>query len=286
MPARRAGRPSPSAHRRLLPTALVVLVAGGLAAGGYGIVEAASEPDPGPRGVAAGGTVGPPAPAPTVGPPSTPGSGPTDTPRRTPPPPPIRYPEVGPRTWRVAAGHSPVLGEAGELLRFRVAVEDGITGITADDFADAAVTTLGDARGWTGSGQWRLQRVGPDEEADFTIYLATPATRDELCADGYDRYTSCRNGGSVVVNVARWAHGVPHYGAPLAVYRQYVINHEVGHRLGHGHELCPGPGQPAPVMQQQTLALHGCTPNPWPLRDGEPHSGPPGQYDDPIPDLH
>ncbi|ROT28101.1 DUF3152 domain-containing protein [Micromonospora sp. HM5-17] len=252
----------------------------GLVVGGFGVVEAVGEPHPGRHGLAAGQLPAPPPPAP-----STPGPSPTGPPRPTPPPP-IRYPEAGPQTWRTAAGRSPVLGEAGQLLRFRIAVENGITGIGPDDFADAVVTTLGDPRSWTGSGEWRLQRVGPKEEADFTIYLATPATRDELCADGYDRYTSCRNGAHVVVNVARWAHGVPHYGAPLAVYRQYVINHEVGHRLGHGHELCPGRGSAAPVMQQQTLGLHGCTPNAWPLRDGELYAGRPGHYDDPIPDLH
>ena len=196
---------------------------------------------------------------------------------------PVTYPVTGPGTYRVASTASAVAGTGGTLLTYRVAVEQGIAGISADAFADAVARTLADPRGWTATGKWRLQRVAADARYDFTIYLATPATRDKLCKSEYDRYTSCRRDNSVVLNVARWVHGVPDYGADLATYRQYMVNHETGHRLYHGHELCPGPGRPAPVMEQQTLGLHGCVANAWPMVDGRAYAGVSGQYDDPLP---
>jgi hypothetical protein len=195
----------------------------------------------------------------------------------------IAYPVSGGGAFDVAGAGGPAAGSSGQLLSYRIAVERDITGISAAEFADAVAAVFADPRSWPGTGHWRLRRAGAGERFDFTIYLATPATRDRLCGSGYDRYTSCRNGNSVVVNVARWVHGVPDYGADLVTYRQYVINHETGHRLFHGHELCPGPGRAAPVMQQQTLGLHGCVANAWPIVDGRLYAGRSGQYDDPTP---
>ena len=197
----------------------------------------------------------------------------------------ISFPVSGTGSFDVIAGQGPVLGRAGTLMRFQIAIENGIGNLDRDEMVHFVEMTYGDDRGWTSGGRWRFQRVGPGQAHDFVLYLATPATRDVLCADGLDRYTSCRNGDLVVVNVARWALGVPNYGASLETYRQYVLNHETGHRLGFGHELCTGAGQGAPVMQQQTLGLHGCVANAWPYLDGRQYQGPPGQYEDPIPPV-
>ena len=221
---------------------------------------------------------------------------PTPTPVPSSPPPPaaepseltrapvITFPGDGNGRWRIAPGSRDTAGRSGTLLRYRVVVEEGIEGVSAEEFAAEVAGVLADDRSWAAGGQWRMRRSGPGEQPDFTVHLATPGTRDALCQMGVDRYTSCRNGDHVVLNVARWAEGVPHWRDPLADYRAYLVNHEIGHRLYQGHELCPEVGGPAPVMQQQTLGLHGCTPNAWPYPNGRDRlAGPSGAYDDPLP---
>lgn len=186
------------------------------------------------------------------------------------------YPSSGPGLFAAAAdGRSSIQGVDGPLRRYRVLVEQG-TGQDVDAFAATVDDALGDRRSWIASGELRMQRVSEPAAADFTIYLATPATSERMCADGglsTDGYTSCRLPGQVIVNLARWMEGVPDYGAPIETYRSYVINHEVGHELGEEHQACPGPGQPAPVMQQQTYGLDGCVANAWPYVGGDRYEG-------------
>jgi hypothetical protein len=193
---------------------------------------------------------------------------------------PASYPASGPGTWQYADAEGPVFGDAGPVRRYRVAVESGVPYPVAD-FAAKVDTVLGDPRSWTAGGEFRLQRVPGNAHAEFTVFLATRDTSTQMCLAGgvrTDGYTSCRTTGRVIINLDRWVTAIPDYGAPLDTYRTYVLNHETGHELGHGHELCPGAGRPAPVMEQQTLGLHGCTANPWPYLGGERYAGPPGQY--------
>jgi predicted Zn-dependent protease len=114
-----------------------------------------------------------------------------------------------------------------------------------------------------------FQRVGVDaaqtDQYEFRVTLVSPGSMERYCPGvGTGGYTSCRYGERAVINLARWETAVPEYEGDTATYREYVVNHEVGHALGHGHEQCPGPGRLAPVMQQQTLALAGCLKNAWP----------------------
>ena len=182
----------------------------------------------------------------------------------TPPPAAVeRYVEQGAGTLSVVDGTSEVHG-TGPLRRFVVEVEDGI-GVDGAAFADAVTATLADPRSWGGGGRLSFQRVGAGADHDFKVSLVSPGSMETYCPGvGTGGYTSCRYGERAVINLARWATAVPHYDGDIATYRQYVVNHEVGHALGNGHRPCPGPGQLAPVMQQQTLRLDGCVRNAWP----------------------
>jgi hypothetical protein len=71
----------------------------------------------------------------------------------------------------------------------------------------------------------------------------------------------------VWINDDRWLNATDSYnkaGLSLADYRTMVINHEVGHFLGHDHVSQCQNGI-APVMLQQSTGLRGCTANSWPL---------------------
>ena len=99
----------------------------------------------------------------------------------------------------------------------------------------------------------------------ITVTLASPDTSERLCRPLETHGTeSCSIGNKAIVTTYRWAKGTPEFPS-LAVYREYVVNHEVGHVLGHHHEQCPGKGKVAPVMQQQTIKVAPCRPNGWPF---------------------
>jgi hypothetical protein len=186
-------------------------------------------------------------------------------------------PSVASGKFTYVTGYGPLMGASGMLRRFKVAVESTIGQGNGGDFADEIDSTLGDPRSWITGRDVRLQRVPQQAAAAFTIYLASARTSERMCAAGglaTKGYTSCRLPGQVIINEDRWQNAVPGYGATIATYRAYAINHEVGHELGHSHEACPGDGQLAPVMQQQTYGLNGCIAYAWPYLEGKRYAGP------------
>lgn len=162
-----------------------------------------------------------------------------------------------------------VVPATGRIVRYTLETEGGL-GVDPAGFARTVVANLTDPRGWQTRDAVKFVNVSPAEAAagtrpDLRIVLASPDTTDRLCAPLKTRgKVSCHNGGRVVLNARRWLLGADAYGADVTAYRIYLVNHEVGHGIGHGHVQCPGRGRPAPVMMQQTYGLDGCTPWTWP----------------------
>lgn len=174
----------------------------------------------------------------------------------------LQFPDAGSGRLVTVAGERAAEGK-GTVRTFRVQVERGLP-IDGTRFADFVYTVLNDPKGWGAGGRMTFART--DGASDFRIVLASPQTSAAMCRPLRTRGTlSCRQGNAAILTVYRWAKGTADYGTNLTGYRQYLVNHEVGHYLGHHQHLpCPGPGRPAPVMMQQTKGLKGCTQNPWP----------------------
>ncbi|MFD5450278.1 DUF3152 domain-containing protein [Streptomyces sp. NPDC003470] len=185
-------------------------------------------------------------------------------------------PSSGPGTFVTAQGGGDRVGGSGRTLTYAVQVEDGI-GLPAGDVAAEVERILADDRGWTADGEVGFRRVSGGA-SDFRVRLATAGTVDDICGRyGLDTggEVNCNVGQDVMVNLKRWLLATQYYADDVTSYRALIVNHEVGHFLGHGHEGCPGPGRPAPVMMQQIKGLHGCTTNVWPYDEaGRPVTGP------------
>ncbi|MFE9536039.1 DUF3152 domain-containing protein [Streptomyces sp. NPDC006691] len=161
----------------------------------------------------------------------------------------------------------------GHKYRYQVDIEQGL-GLDGALFAEAVQKTLNDDRSWAHGGDMTFERISSGKP-DFVITLASPGTTGVWCAksglDTTEDNVSCDSAATdrVMINAFRWAQGSVTYGWGKAMftYRQMLINHEVGHRLGHNHVSCRTPGALAPVMQQQTKSLNidgiACLPNPW-----------------------
>jgi Protein of unknown function (DUF3152) len=161
-------------------------------------------------------------------------------------------------------GASAVSG-TGPVKAFLVEVEGGLP-VNRRAFAATVQRILFDERGWGAHDRLAFRRVDA-EPAAFRVALVSPGTTDRLCAplETAGRY-SCHQDGRAVLNYRRWQYGAAAYAKDIERYRTYLVNHEVGHALGHSwHPACPHAGARAPVMMQQTMGVGECRPHPWPL---------------------
>lgn len=201
------------------------------------------------------------------------------------------FTEAGAKDWHIVPGTTPKVGDGKtKSFTYTVEVEDGVdtTAFGGDEaFARMVSETLGNPKSWTHNDQLAFTRVDSGKP-DFRVSLTSPMTVREGCGYDIPLEASCfnpaydENQPRVFINEARWVRGAVPFQGDIGSYRQYLINHEVGHAIGYAkHEPCGQDGALAPVMMQQTFSTSNdddakfdpesvkadgktCRFNPWP----------------------
>ena len=204
------------------------------------------------------------------------------------------FTEAGAKTWHLVPGRSDKVGQGTtKTFTYTVEVEDGLdTAPFGGDeaFARMVTETLANPKSWTHDPRFAFTRIDDvsQGEPDFRISLTSPMTVREGCGYDIPIEASCYNPAylgeqpRVFINMARWVRGAVPFQGDIGSYRQYVVNHEVGHAIGYTrHESCGEEGALAPIMMQQTFSTNNnddarfdpesvqpdgktCRFNPWP----------------------
>lgn len=157
-------------------------------------------------------------------------------------------------------------------LYYTITVDDN-TKCSSTSFIKIVDSILSDPRTWSKYTFINTSNVSKsnlpkklDENNSFKIILCVPEIIKKECNF---HGLSCTNMRTkiVYINSNRWKRGAKKSGYSLKDYRIYLINHEVGHVLGHLHKKCNGKGKKIPVMNQATKGIGTCKPNIWPLHD-------------------
>lgn len=179
------------------------------------------------------------------------------------------FTQAGLKTWHIVEGAVPQVGQGSvTTFRYTVEVEDGVdTSAYGGDegFARMVTETLSNPKSWIHDPRFafiRIDDTGADVSPDFRVSLTSPRTVREGCGYEIELESSCYTpvyGGDqqprVLINEARWVRGAVPFQGDVGSYRQYVINHEVGHAIGYDyHEPCGQDGGLAPIMMQQTFS--------------------------------
>ncbi|WP_411742270.1 DUF3152 domain-containing protein [Rhodococcus sp. IEGM 1330] len=198
----------------------------------------------------------------------------------------------GAGTWHTVPGTTEQVGQGTErVFTYTVEVEDGVdtVGFGGDEsFGRLVDQTLANPKSWTNDPRFGFRRIDQGDP-DFRISLTSQMSIRQACGYDIQLEVSCYNPGieRVVLNEPRWVRGAISFQGDIGSYRQYQINHEVGHAIGYQqHQPCETDGGLAPVMMQQTFGTSNddiarldpagvvpmdgktCRFNPWPYPRG------------------
>ncbi|WP_097210585.1 MULTISPECIES: DUF3152 domain-containing protein [unclassified Rhodococcus (in: high G+C Gram-positive bacteria)] len=165
----------------------------------------------------------------------------------------------GAGTWHVIPGGTGQAGQGTEqVFTYTVEVEDGVdtSGFGGDEaFGRMVDQTLANPKSWTKDQRFAVRRIDSGEPS-FRVSLTSQMTVRQACGYDIELEVSCYNPSinRVVLNEPRWVRGAISFQGDIGSYRQYQINHEVGHAIGYqDHQPCESDGGLAPVMMQQTF---------------------------------
>jgi hypothetical protein len=117
---------------------------------------------------------------------------------------------------------------------------------------------LNHPEGWSTKGYF-FEPVSRGESVHIRLVLPEVLKKISGCSE---KLSCAELGGRFMyLNAERWFHGSSKSKLKLEDYRQYLVSHEIGHILGHGHVSCPCTGCKAPIMMQQTLGIGSCKAN-------------------------
>ena len=124
-------------------------------------------------------------------------------------------------------------------------------------------STIQDSRGWRGKGYY-FQQSATKQAADIIFYLKS---NEDITAmftmDGFSVCYTVEGKSKIYINQKNWDTPPSAFTGSKETYRQYVVQHEVGHALGMGHEKPQTENAQCHPMYQQTRGTTKCLPNPW-----------------------
>ncbi|WP_232851513.1 DUF3152 domain-containing protein [Nocardia acididurans] len=202
------------------------------------------------------------------------------------------FTETGKGTWHVVPGTSAQVGTGSDhVFTYTVEIEDGVdtSGYGGDEAVAKMVdATLANPKSWTHDSRFGFKRLDAGDP-DFRISLTSRESTRSACGFEIPIDSSCYNSDldRVVLSEVRWVRGALAFEGDIGSYRQYQVNHEVGHAIGyHQHQPCDADGGLAPIMMQQTFGTKNndiakldpdgvvpsdgktCRFNPWPYPRG------------------